>query len=59
MARVTRRQFLAMSSAGVGALAVAGLSGCATSRGETDATSRRRTHGSRSSERWQRASFSQ
>jgi NADPH-dependent 2,4-dienoyl-CoA reductase/sulfur reductase-like enzyme len=42
MARVTRRQFLATSSAGIGALAVAGVSGCATSRGETDATRRRR-----------------
>ena len=42
MARVTRREFLRASSAGAGVLALAGLSGCAMLRGETDATSRRR-----------------
>jgi sulfide dehydrogenase [flavocytochrome c] flavoprotein subunit len=42
MARMTRREFLTTSSAGAGALAVAGLPGCAMFRGETDATSRRR-----------------
>ena len=42
MARMTRREFLRASSTGAGVLAVAGLAGCAMSRGETDATSRRR-----------------
>jgi sulfide dehydrogenase [flavocytochrome c] flavoprotein chain len=42
MGRVTRREFLGASSAGLGALAVAGLAGCAMFRGETDPTSRRR-----------------
>jgi len=42
MARMTRRQFLTTSTVSAGALAVAGLSGCALFRGETDATNRRR-----------------
>jgi NADPH-dependent 2,4-dienoyl-CoA reductase/sulfur reductase-like enzyme len=42
MARVTRREFLRASSAGAGALALAGLPGCAMVRGETDATRGRR-----------------
>jgi sulfide dehydrogenase [flavocytochrome c] flavoprotein chain len=42
MARMTRREFLAVSGRGAGALAVAGLPGCATMRGETESTSRRR-----------------
>ena len=40
MARMTRRRFLTVT--GAGALAVAGLSGCAAMRGETESTSRRR-----------------
>jgi sulfide dehydrogenase [flavocytochrome c] flavoprotein subunit len=40
MARMTRRSFLTVS--GAGALAIAGLPGCAAMRGETDSTSRRR-----------------
>jgi len=39
---MTRREFLTVSGRSVGALAVAGLPGCATMRGETDSTSRRR-----------------
>jgi NADPH-dependent 2,4-dienoyl-CoA reductase/sulfur reductase-like enzyme len=39
---MTRREFLRTSSASAGALAIAALPGCAMSRGETDATSRRR-----------------
>jgi NADH dehydrogenase FAD-containing subunit len=42
MARMTRREFLRASGTGVGALAVAGVAGCASTRGETDATSGRR-----------------
>jgi sulfide dehydrogenase [flavocytochrome c] flavoprotein chain len=42
MARMTRRQFLTTSTVSAGALAVAGLSGCALFRGQTDATNRRR-----------------
>ncbi len=42
MGRMTRREFLTVSGRSVGALAVAGLPGCATMRGETDSTSRRR-----------------
>ena len=40
MARMTRRRFLTVT--GAGALAVAGLPGCAAMRGETESTSRRR-----------------
>jgi NADH dehydrogenase FAD-containing subunit len=42
MARMTRREFLRASGTGVGVLAVAGVAGCASTRGETDATSGRR-----------------
>jgi NADPH-dependent 2,4-dienoyl-CoA reductase/sulfur reductase-like enzyme len=42
MARVTRRQFLRVSGAGAGALAVAALPGCAMFRGQTDPTASRR-----------------
>ena len=42
MARMTRREFLRASGTGAGALAVAGLPGCAMFRGERDATSKRR-----------------
>ncbi len=42
MARMTRREFLRTSTTSAGALALAGLSGCALFRGETDPTNRRR-----------------
>ena len=42
MARMTRREFLKASGTGAGALAVAGVAGCASTRGETDARSGRR-----------------
>jgi len=42
MARMTRREFLKASGAGAGALAAAGVAGCASTRGETDARSGRR-----------------
>jgi sulfide dehydrogenase [flavocytochrome c] flavoprotein chain len=42
MTRMTRRDFLRASATGVGVLAVAGVAGCATGRGETDARSGRR-----------------
>jgi len=42
MARMTRRQFLKASGTGVGALAVTGLAGCASTSGEIDPKSSRR-----------------
>jgi sulfide dehydrogenase [flavocytochrome c] flavoprotein chain len=42
MTRMTRREFLRASGTGAGALAVAGLPGCAMFRGETAPTSQRR-----------------
>ena len=42
MTRLTRREFLRTSGTSAGALAIAGLSGCAMFRGNTDATSNRR-----------------
>jgi cytochrome c553/NADPH-dependent 2,4-dienoyl-CoA reductase/sulfur reductase-like enzyme len=42
MARMTRREFLKTSSTGVGALAVGGLAGCASTRGEIDPKATRR-----------------
>jgi NADPH-dependent 2,4-dienoyl-CoA reductase/sulfur reductase-like enzyme len=42
MTRLTRREFLRASGTSAGALAIAGLSGCAMFRGSTDATSNRR-----------------
>jgi len=42
MTRMTRREFLRASGTGAGALAVAGLPGCALFRGETAPTSQRR-----------------
>jgi NADPH-dependent 2,4-dienoyl-CoA reductase/sulfur reductase-like enzyme len=42
MARMTRREFLKASGTGVGAFAVAGVAGCASMRGETDARTGRR-----------------
>src|SRR6185369_14773828 len=42
MARMTRREFLRASGTAAGALAIAGLPGCAMFRGETDSTSNRR-----------------
>jgi sulfide dehydrogenase [flavocytochrome c] flavoprotein chain len=42
MTRLTRRQFMRASGSGAGVLAVAGLSGCAMFRGETDAAGGRR-----------------
>ena len=42
MARMTRRQFLRTSGTGVGALAAAGLAGCASTGGEVDPRSGRR-----------------
>jgi NADPH-dependent 2,4-dienoyl-CoA reductase/sulfur reductase-like enzyme len=42
MARMTRREFLKVSGTGAGALAIAGLPGCAMFRGQTDPTSNRR-----------------
>jgi sulfide dehydrogenase [flavocytochrome c] flavoprotein chain len=41
-ATLSRREFLKASGTGVGALAVAGLAGCASSRGEIDPTANRR-----------------
>ena len=42
MTRMTRRQFLRASGGGVGVLAVAGLAGCATTRGEPEPKAGRR-----------------
>ena len=42
MARMTRRDFFRTSATGAGALAIAGLPGCAMLRGESDATGKRR-----------------
>jgi NADPH-dependent 2,4-dienoyl-CoA reductase/sulfur reductase-like enzyme len=42
MARMTRRQFLRASGSAAGALAVAGLPGCAMFRGDTEPTGKRR-----------------
>jgi sulfide dehydrogenase [flavocytochrome c] flavoprotein subunit len=42
MTRMTRRDFLRTSGTGAGVLAVAGVAGCATGRGETDVKSGRR-----------------
>ena len=42
MTRMTRRQFLKASGTGVGALALTGLTGCASTKGEIDAKSGRR-----------------
>jgi sulfide dehydrogenase [flavocytochrome c] flavoprotein chain len=42
MTRMTRRTFLRVSGSGAGLLAVSGVAGCASTRGETDARSGRR-----------------
>jgi NADPH-dependent 2,4-dienoyl-CoA reductase/sulfur reductase-like enzyme len=42
MARMTRREFLKASGTGAGVLALAGVTGCASTRGEIDAPSGRR-----------------
>jgi NADPH-dependent 2,4-dienoyl-CoA reductase/sulfur reductase-like enzyme len=42
MARLTRREFLRASGTGAGVLAVAGVAGCASLRGETDVRTGRR-----------------